>query len=276
MNSKQDENRKISYSSSSFKYKNILLIAVYALLFILFLNTKSYGKGYSKNKVTVSDPVLEETVIVSFGRYEQDGNLENGPEPIEWIVLGVEDNKALLLSKYILAYRPMHSIREEYDWRDTELREWLEEEFFAKAFTMSEKRKMLRIELSSKDLHNRSISLSDNSFSSMSENPFLYKLLGAKDYQAPEGILNFVICPDQSEIEKMKKFKATTSIPALKNDCKSYWLRNWSSRTMYESPVTYYRCISSSGKEDSIRAETYNGVRPEIMIKIDELEKLGK
>lgn len=276
MNAKQDENRKIIHNSYFFKYKNILLITFSLLFFILSINDKSFGKGYSKNKEKVSDPVLEETVIVSFGRYEQDGNLENGPEPIEWIVLGVEDNKALLISKYILAYRPMHSIREEYDWRDTELREWLEEEFFAKAFTLSEKRKMLRIELSSKNLHNRSISLSENSFSSMSESPFLYKLLGAKDYQAPEGILNFVICPDQSEIEKLKEFKATTSVPALKNDCKSYWLRNWSSRTMYELPVTYYRCISSSGKEDRIRAETYNGVRPEIMIKIDELEKLEK
>ena len=273
MIAKQKENSKISYNSYFLKYKNFILITVSVLLLILFINDKTFGKGNSKNKGTLSDPVLEETVIISFGRYEQDGNLENGPEPIEWIVLGVEDNKALLLSKYILAYRPMHSILEEFDWKETELREWLEEEFFANAFTLSEKHKMLRIELSSKDLHNRSISLSDNSFSSMAENPFLYKLLGAKNYQAPEGIQNFVICPNQSEIKELKKFKETTSVPALKNDCKSYWLRNWSSRTMYKLPITYYRCISASGKEDTKRAETYNGVRPEIMIKIDELEK---
>ena len=270
---KQKENSRIIYNSYSFKYKNFVLIAVSLLLLTLFINNKTFGKSYSKKQKQVSDPILEETVIVTFGRFEQDGNLENGPEPIEWIVLGVDDNKALLLSKYILAYRPMHSIREEYDWRDSELREWLEEEFFANAFTMSEKRKMLRIELSSKDYHNRSISLNDNSFSSIADNPFLYKMLGAKDYQQPEGIQNFVVCPDRSEIEKLKKFKGTTSVPAIKDGCISYWLRTWSSRRMSEAPVTYHRCISAFGKDDYKRADTYNGVRPVIMIKLNELEK---
>lgn len=41
--------------------------------------------------------------IVAFGRYEQDGNEENGPEEIEWVVLDVQDGKVLLLSKYGLA-----------------------------------------------------------------------------------------------------------------------------------------------------------------------------
>ncbi len=271
MIAKQIENSKIIYNSYSNKYKNYVLIAVSVLLLILFINDKSFGKGNSKK--TVSDPILEETIIVSFGRYEQDGNLENGPEPIEWIVLAVDDNKALLLSKYILDYRPMHSFLEEFDWKESELREWLEEEFFAKAFTFSEKRKMLRIELSSKDLHNRSIKLSENSFSSIAENPFLYKLLGAKDYQPPDGIPNFVICPSESEIKNLKEFKGTTSVPALKKDCNSYWLRGWSSRVQSEYPRTYNRSISASGKYEPKRADSYNGVRPEIMIKIDELKK---
>ena len=34
--------------------------------------------------------------IVTFGRYEHDGNEENGPEEIEWIVLDVQDGKVLL------------------------------------------------------------------------------------------------------------------------------------------------------------------------------------
>lgn len=35
--------------------------------------------------------------IVAFGRYEQDNNLENGPEPINWLVLEVSNGSALLL-----------------------------------------------------------------------------------------------------------------------------------------------------------------------------------
>ena len=40
--------------------------------------------------------------IVTFGHYEQDNNIENGKEKIEWIVLDVKDGKVLLLSKYLL------------------------------------------------------------------------------------------------------------------------------------------------------------------------------
>lgn len=44
----------------------------------------------------VMGEVKEESVI-TFGRYEQDNNLENGPEPIEWYVFKLDDEKATLL-----------------------------------------------------------------------------------------------------------------------------------------------------------------------------------
>ena len=47
--------------------------------------------------------------IVAFGRYEQDGNEENGPEEIEWVVLDVQDGKVLLLSKYGLEVKPYNT-----------------------------------------------------------------------------------------------------------------------------------------------------------------------
>ena len=46
---------------------------------------------------------------VIFGRYEQDGDMANGPEPVIWIVLGSVGDSYLLLSKYALdavAYLP--------------------------------------------------------------------------------------------------------------------------------------------------------------------------
>lgn len=39
---------------------------------------------------------------VFFGSYEQDGNTENGPEPIEWLVLEDDGETMTLLSRYIL------------------------------------------------------------------------------------------------------------------------------------------------------------------------------
>ncbi|MFR3410007.1 MAG: hypothetical protein ACLTXW_11150 [Christensenellales bacterium] len=44
----------------------------------------------------------EETRVgdtVMFGQYEQDGNLDNGSEPIAWQVLDVQGGKALLMSR---------------------------------------------------------------------------------------------------------------------------------------------------------------------------------
>lgn len=47
--------------------------------------------------------------IVTFGCYEQDNNLSNDAEAIEWIVLDVQDKKCLLLSKYGLDAKPYNA-----------------------------------------------------------------------------------------------------------------------------------------------------------------------
>ena len=45
-------------------------------------------------------PAQEYTVgsEVYFGRYEHDDDLSNGPDPLPWQVIAVEDNRALLLT----------------------------------------------------------------------------------------------------------------------------------------------------------------------------------
>lgn len=37
--------------------------------------------------------------VVTYGHYEQDNDTANGKEPIEWVVLDVQGDKALLISK---------------------------------------------------------------------------------------------------------------------------------------------------------------------------------
>lgn len=65
---------------------------------------------------------------VIFGTYEQDNNLENGPEPLEWIVLDEEDGKALLLSRYVLG--------KQYD-------NWLNSIFYEKAFNAEQQDRII-------------------------------------------------------------------------------------------------------------------------------------
>ncbi len=71
---------------------------------------------------------------VFFGHYEQDCNETNGPEDIEWIVLKVEKNRALVVSKYALD-------RQNYggqSWSRSSLRKWLNNIFSKIAFTSEE------------------------------------------------------------------------------------------------------------------------------------------
>ena len=66
---------------------------------------------------------------VSLGRYEQDGNGLNGPEPIEWIVLNNDGETALLLSRYAL-----NCLNE----RNGGAQLWMHDEFAPAAFTDAE------------------------------------------------------------------------------------------------------------------------------------------
>ena len=62
---------------------------------------------------------------VIFGHYEQDNDLTNGKEPIEWIVLDTQDGKSLLLSKYALDCQPYNTNKQNVTWSTCSLRTWL-------------------------------------------------------------------------------------------------------------------------------------------------------
>ena len=75
---------------------------------------------------------------VFFGNYEQDRDLSTGKEDIEWIVLKVEDNRAFLVSKYALDYKPYNDTAEAITWENCTLRTWLNTEFLNEAFSEEE------------------------------------------------------------------------------------------------------------------------------------------
>lgn len=72
-----------------------------------------------------------------FGQYEQDGNLDNGSEPIAWQVLDVQGGKALLMSRYALDCLPFHDEKTDAAWNQSALNAWLQADFHA-AFTDAE------------------------------------------------------------------------------------------------------------------------------------------
>ena len=77
-------------------------------------------------------------MTVTLGHYEQNNDLEDGPEPIEWLVLDHRDGAYRLISKYVLDARS-YDYNHESKWADCDLRAWLGNEFFHTAFSETEK-----------------------------------------------------------------------------------------------------------------------------------------
>ena len=73
--------------------------------------------------------------FMTFGTY--DG------KPIEWIILSSDSDTYLLISKYILDARPYDSSHQELKWENSELRQWLNEDFYDQAFNDEEKARIV-------------------------------------------------------------------------------------------------------------------------------------
>ena len=77
--------------------------------------------------------------VITFGAYEQDNNLDNGAETIEWIVLERDGNQALVISKYCIEWLPFHNTFTEVGWKNSSIRSWLNNTFLDEAFSTQEK-----------------------------------------------------------------------------------------------------------------------------------------
>ena len=82
---------------------------------------------------------------IVFGHYEQDGNLDNGPEPIEWEIVREEDGRMLLISRYILDLQSYNTESTNVTWETCSLRAWLNEDFINTAFDDSEQKQILTV-----------------------------------------------------------------------------------------------------------------------------------
>lgn len=89
--------------------------------------------------------------IVCLGTYEQDNNIQNGKEAVEWLVLKKEDNRALVISKYVLDAQPLFkdlSASTLHNWEQSSLRSWLNSTFFVGAFSEVEQKHIMQTKVS--------------------------------------------------------------------------------------------------------------------------------
>ena len=107
--------------------------------------SRKYPK-YKDADVTVADMVAVGNTV-TFGVYEQDNDLKNGPEPLQWKVLKKTGKRVLLFSEKIIDARAFHDTYGPTRWRVSNMRTWLNGDFMQTAFTEAEQKLIPQVEL---------------------------------------------------------------------------------------------------------------------------------
>lgn len=184
--------------------------------------------------------------VINFGTYEQDGDISNGAEPIEWKVLAVEDGKALLISKYVLDWQKYNETDEKVNWSTCSLRVWLNKDFYNNAFNIDEKNRI-------KD----TLITSDGAESTDAVFLLNKTEMGTYFYSDDERI------SEPTEVVKFSAKDTQNSTFENKEGC-WYWVcgNGTNSRAPYVSKAGKY-----DGNTDPI--DSYYGVRPAIWINLN-------
>ena len=90
---------------------------------------------------------LKKGTILTFGTYPQDGEAD----PLEWVVMDCEEGVATLTTRYAIASAPYNSRKAEVTWEDSEIRQWLNSDFYDTAFSEEDKALILESYLHNRD-----------------------------------------------------------------------------------------------------------------------------
>lgn len=114
------------------------------------LNYKDNVKLLNSIKPKIQKNMLSKAEVgeyVNFGSYEQDNNISNGKEDIEWLVLSKENNHILLITRYGLDCQAYSTSSVSVTWKNCFLREWLNDTFLNEAFSPEEAKNIMRTDL---------------------------------------------------------------------------------------------------------------------------------
>ena len=130
----------------------------------------------SVNKSTQPEKLVVE--YVTFGNYPQTATGDDNT-PIEWIVLERDGESALLLSRYGLEEREYNEeMVSEITWEQCTLREWLNDEFYNRAFSQEEKQYIIKSDVSA----GKNPSYPTNPGNATKDNVFLLSIVEAETY----------------------------------------------------------------------------------------------
>ena len=239
--------------------KNLKIISI--LLVLTFLMLSVTACGGSERNATVTGEVISDSKysvgdIIYLGKYSYDGVEENGAEDICWTILDIQHGKALILSKYIIAEKTYTADNKSPDWESSDLRKWLNKEFFDGAFTDEEKKLIAesivpRVGKSSNVMSSNAAIGSDtavsNKVTSSSAAPSVNESVDTTD--------KVFILSDR----ELRRYMSTEDERAA--EC-SYWSRSG------ESMFCYTSALGHSNNTGGFSNKTEYGVRPAMWIEI--------
>ena len=196
----------------------------------------------------------QETVV--FGRYEQDNNPDNGPEPIEWIMLSSEGDEVLLISKYVLEKHPYHAEKAEVTWETADARAWLNEDFLKAAFTEEEQGALVPSHLQNNGRKGRGEGGNDTT-----DRVFL--LSADETNELFRNNLERSCAPTEYAIEQ--------GVFTSNDNCK-WWLRTPGNDNKWAMTIEADGSLDSIG---DILPGRRNGLRPAVRVSRQQLEALG-
>ena len=263
--------------------KKLCAVLTACCLLISLAGAEGSLRGYSK---------ADGYVYLTMGEYPQ--TADGGVEPILWRVLTVDDEKAYLLSEYILFARTMHTSLKEYrdvlkgDFAGTELCQYLNSEFAGQAFPGGETDMLLPCENfgkvflpSREDMKNRDYGLGvvnagTNNLKKIEEDPgvrawgteWAIKNNGFPEEEFPDPRAR-VIGRAGSHIsqEEMRLYVFQSKY----GGCSPWWGRSQSS-----TDARHATCTKDGGQIGHIEVGRDNeGVRPAVYLALDAFEITG-
>ena len=188
-----------------------------------------------------------------FGSYEQDNNISNGKEDIEWIVLAKEGTRILVISKYALDLQRYNITNTDITWEDCTLRAWLNNEFLVSAFSDDE-RIMIPIVTVSAD---ENPSFATNPGNATQDQVFLLSVTEAQKYFNSD---------DERECKPTDYVQAQDARVEFDNGNCSWWLRSPGNAQNFAVRVGQYGGVFLYGSNCNYSVVT---VRPALWIELD-------
>ena len=208
---------------------------------------------------------------VALGSFPQSDATGAKKDPVEWIVLAVEDGKALLISEKGLDCRMYHGDNTTMTWENCDLRKWLNGEFFQDAFTAEEQAVLLIDEIDKADLEfpndllweldQMEFYIPETQETIRAKHRPIVIITSNAEKELPDAFLrrcvfHYIAFPDQEQMEKILR----VHLPDLEEHLLAqalaafYWVR--SLRDLEKKP-------STSELIDWLRALAAGGVAPE-------------